>query len=122
MIHLSFFIRQLSCSETGIFIDKDGRLYFFITGFDCFIEEKINECTLESCTFSLVNRKTCAGKFYTQFKIDDIILCSKLPMWKCICRQFRNFTFFFYVFIIFGSPTLGNFFRRQIRKFYKFCI
>ena len=42
MIHLSFFVGQLTGPEPGIFIDQNRRLNFHITSFCRFIEKKID--------------------------------------------------------------------------------
>ena len=80
MIHLIAFIRQLSRTVTGIFINHDGRHDFFVTGPGILIQEKLYETHLQPGTFSFVYRKTCPGQLNAQIKINQIVFFCQLPM------------------------------------------
>src|SRR5690625_5999108 len=58
IIHLSFFIRKLTGPHSRICIDENGRINLQTTSVHSTIKKKLNQCALQSCTFSLENRKS----------------------------------------------------------------
>ena len=114
MIHLTFFVGELTGTVTGIFVNNRRRLHFTISGFRCLIEEEIDESTLESRAFSRINRETCSGNFYTQIKINQPIFLGKLPMWKRILGQRFFRTTHFFNNIVIGILAFGNFLIRNV--------
>ena len=70
MIHLSFFVGKLSCAITGSGIDYCRRHDFCVSGFACFVQEEVDQGTLQLGTFSFVYREACTCNLYTKIEID----------------------------------------------------
>ena len=87
MIHLSFFIRQLTSPKTRIFINHKWWHHFQVAGFFSFIEKEADKSPLQFCTFSLVNRKSCSCKFNAQIKINNIIFPNQIPVGETCFRR-----------------------------------
>ena len=108
MVHLSFFIRKLSGSIAGSSVYNCWRHDFGISGFTCFIQEKVNQCALQLSSFAFVNRKTCTGYFYTQIKVNQVVFLSQFPMGECICGKLSFHTSHFLNYIVLGTNTFGH--------------
>ena len=125
MIHLTFFIRKLSCSISGSCIYYCRRHDFHIARLTCFVQEEIDESTLQLCTFTFINREASSGDFYTEIEIDEVIFFCQFPMRKSIFGKLSLHTAYFFHYIIFGSYTFGNFIighiRNRIQQILKFC-
>ena len=115
MIHLSFLVRQLARTITGSSIHNCRRHNFRITGFTGFIQEEVNQRTLQLCTLSFVNRKTGTCDLHTQVKIDQVIFLCQFPMRQCVFRQFSFHTAHLFHLIVVSSHTFRNFIVRNIR-------
>ena len=115
MIHLPFLVRQLARTITGSSIHNCRRHDFRITGFTGFIQEEVNQRTLQLRTLSLVNRETGTCDLHSQVKIDQVIFLCQFPMGQCVFRQFRFHTAHLFNLIIVSSHTFGHFVVRNIR-------
>ncbi len=118
MIHLSFFIRQLTSPKTRIFINHKWWHHFQVAGFFSFIEKEADKSPLQFCTFSLVNRKSCSCKFNAQIKINNIIFLNQIPVGESCFRNNWHDSTFSYLNIIISSMTSRNRFMRQVWKSY----
>ena len=64
MVHLSFLIGQLACSVTGSCIYHCRRHDFQIASLAGFVQEEVDQCALQLCTFSFVNRESGSCDLY----------------------------------------------------------
>ena len=88
MIHLTLLIGQLTGAIAGCLVDHRRRHDLGITGFACFSEEEIDECTLQTSSLTDIYGETCTGDFYTEVEVDKVVFLSQIPM-----RQFGIFGF-----------------------------
>ena len=116
MVHLSFFVRKLSCAVTGSGVDHCRWHDFNISGFACFIQEEVDKGTLKLCTFSFVYRKTCSCDFNTQVEVYQIIFFCQFPVGKCSFGTFGFHSSHFLDDIVFGTYTFGYTVIRNIRN------
>src|SRR5665647_2755780 len=80
IIHLSLFVRQLSGAKAGIFIYHYRRFDLAIACFAGFIEEEVNQCSLQPGSFAFIDRESCSCDLYSQVKVNDIIFFYQVPV------------------------------------------
>ena len=116
MIHLSFLIGKLTCTKTGSSIYHCRRHNLHISGFTCFIQEEVDQGTLQPGTLSFINREACSCDLHTQVKVYQVIFLCQFPMGQRIFRQFCFHTAHFLHHIIFCTHTFRHFIVRDIRN------
>ena len=87
MVHLALLVRQLACTETGIFVDQHRRLNLLVTSLGVAVEEEVDQGALKLCSLTLVNRETGAGNLHAEVEVNDVIFLGELPMRQGICRE-----------------------------------
>ena len=102
VVHLTFFVGQLSCAISRSCIYHIRRLNFEITCVAGIVEEKIDQSALQACAFSFVNRKASARDFYTKLKINQIVFFCQIPVRHSAIVKFWNFASFTLNHIVFG--------------------
>ena len=80
MVHLSFFVRKLSCAVTGSGVDHDRRLDLLVAGGGVDVKEEVDESPLEFRALALIDRKTGSGELHSKVEIYDVIFLGKLPV------------------------------------------
>ena len=80
VVHLSFFVRQLTGAPRGVGIDKVGRDELFVACLIGAVQKKLDEGTLELRAFTAVNRKSSTGDFDAGFKVNQLVPVCQFPM------------------------------------------
>ena len=107
MIHLSFFVRKLSCAIAGSSVNYCRWHDFSISGFACFVQEEVDKSALKLCAFTFIYGETCTCDSYTQVEVYLIIFLSQFPVGECIFRKFSFHTSHFFHYVIFSAYTFG---------------
>ena len=79
-IHLTLLVGQLAGAETGSFVDHKRRHDFDIAGLGGLVEEEVDEGALQTGSFAFVDGETGASNLVAQFKVDDVVFGTQLPM------------------------------------------
>ena len=82
VVHLTFFVRQLTCAITRGCVNHRWRHDFSITGLVGFSKEEVDEGTLELCALADINRKACASDLHTKVKVNEVVFLGKFPVGK----------------------------------------
>ena len=87
MVHLSFFIRQLTCAVAGSSIDNCRWHQFGVTALAGFVEEEVDECALQTCALADINGESSTGNLHTQVEVDEVVFLCQFPMgqWGIVC-------------------------------------
>ena len=80
VVHLAFFVGQLSRAKATVRIDHQRWNVFCVAGFVCFLQEKLNEPSLEFSSLPFVERKARSSNLGAQFKVNEIHLFRKFPV------------------------------------------
>jgi hypothetical protein len=84
VIHLSFFIRELTGGGCTGWVDKEGGEDFFVAVGAGFFEEELYEGTDEACHVAYVKWETCAGGSGSALEVHEIRKPRDIPMGACV--------------------------------------
>ena len=80
MVHLTFLVGQLTRAVTRCSIDHCRRHNLGISALAGFVEEEVDQCTLQPRSLADVDRKTSTGNLYAEVKVDEVVFLGKFPV------------------------------------------
>ncbi len=90
MIHLAFFVGQLSGADARCLVYYVGGLDFHIAGLVGFVEEELYERALQACAFADVNGESGAGDFHAEVEVDEVIFLGEVPVGQGFASEFGH--------------------------------
>ena len=76
---------------------------------DGFVEEIIDKGTLKASATTLVHGEACSGDFYSQLKVDEVVLLRKIPMGELVVwGELRHGASCFYAYVVFCAIPFGH--------------
>ena len=115
MVHLPFLVRELSRTVAGILIDHIGRLYLREAGVAGFIQEEVDQSSLQACSFALIDREACSGYLDAEFEVDQIVFLGQNPMWELVRSKLRHCAACLHTDILLCGLACRDRLMRQIR-------
>ena len=77
----------MSCAVSGCGVDDGRGDDFGVSGSLCLVEEEVDECTLEPCSFSFIYGESGSGDFHAEVEVDEVVFLGKLPVRECVLRK-----------------------------------
>ena len=84
VIHLTFLVGQLACAIARCSVNYRRRHYLRVATLAGFVEEEVNECALQTSTFTDVDGETGTRNLHSEVKVDEVVFLGQLPMGKGI--------------------------------------
>ena len=114
MVHLSFFVRKLTCAISGSLIHYIWWLYFQITALASLFKEESLKCSLQASHLSEIDRESGTGNLYAEVKVYKVVFLAQIPMAHSVLRQIRHYTTFFHNHVVRSILSLWNIVVRDI--------
>ena len=86
VVHLTFFVGQLTGAIGRGFIHEKGRNHFGVARFSVLVQKPLDQGTLQTRALASVYGKSSAGNFNTSFKINETIYFSEVPVGLVGCQ------------------------------------
>ena len=120
MIHLTFLVRQLTCTQTRSLVDNVRRLYLQVSALACLVEEESLQSALEAGHLADIYREACTGNLHTQVEVYQVVLLQQVPVAECVRTQIRFLAAFLYHYVVCCILTLRHLVARYVRDFEQF--
>ena len=80
MIHLALLVGQLACAVAAGGIHHRGRHDLGVAGLAGFVEEEVDERTLQTGSLANIDGKPCTGDFHAQVEVDEVVFLGQFPV------------------------------------------
>ena len=79
VVHLAFLVRQLASAIARCGVDHRRRHNLCVAALRGLGQEEVDECALQLCTFTYINRETSSRNLHAQVEVDEVVLLSQFP-------------------------------------------